>query len=175
MSQLKNETTIKSLLGLSQEETALLLGITRTQWAMFTSGKRDIPLNAKQHLANVITHLQKNKTASPASAKLLAAEKKKAQDRLQQEYKTIIHKQQFLERQLKTMTNIRKECYASLEVVAYLESQNEDLLLKNLAESIKIRVTATLTKHSLVRMQELEFKQNSLEMLKSLIDKKMKI
>lgn len=51
---MKKESIFKEKLLLSQEEIAMLIGITRSQWSLFEIGKRDIPGTAKVKLAALI-------------------------------------------------------------------------------------------------------------------------
>ena len=171
---MKDTTTIKNLLGLSQEEMAMLLGITESQWSMFKSGKRDIPLAAKQQLAALLSNTQQAKSVSPESIKIAEKEKKSQKKWLQQEYEAVHHKQQYLDRKISAMENSRVECFAALEVVHYLETQPENEFIVNLAESIKIRATNTLNKHSSSRLLEMKLKKDSFEMLKYSMEQKIK-
>jgi transcriptional regulator with XRE-family HTH domain len=50
---------IRELLGMKQEEIALLLEITRSQWAMYETGKRDLPTAAKLKLAEMLAFAKK--------------------------------------------------------------------------------------------------------------------
>jgi len=52
---MKPEITIRAQLGLKQQEMAELLGISRGQWSMFESGKRNLPLHATQRLAELLS------------------------------------------------------------------------------------------------------------------------
>lgn len=54
---MKKTTKLNKILGLTQNDTAMLMGITRTQWSMFESGKRALPLRAKILLGEIIKHL----------------------------------------------------------------------------------------------------------------------
>jgi transcriptional regulator with XRE-family HTH domain len=78
---MKKEQTVTTLLGITQQDVALLLGISRSQWSMFESGHRDLPLPAKQLLAEMLTHVQsqeaaaKNTTLPPQKAKLQQLER----------------------------------------------------------------------------------------------------
>ena len=68
-----------SLLGATQHDIAMLLGISRSQWAMYETGKRDLPLHATQLLAEMLAHLQspERKTASdPVIQRQQAAQRK---------------------------------------------------------------------------------------------------
>ena len=54
--------SVCSLLGLTQQELAGLLGVSRSQLAMFETGKRGLPVKATELLAQLLTHAQDAKT-----------------------------------------------------------------------------------------------------------------
>ncbi|WP_293894991.1 helix-turn-helix transcriptional regulator [Flavobacterium sp.] len=54
----KTTITITSLLGLTHKQMALLLQVSRSQWSMYESGKRHLPLKARQLLAEMIGFLK---------------------------------------------------------------------------------------------------------------------
>ena len=70
---MKKEDTICPLLGIRQEDMAMLLGITRAQWSMYESGKRDLPTNASilfsEMLAHVLAPETENKSIFPTELK----------------------------------------------------------------------------------------------------------
>lgn len=49
---------IKDLLGMTYNDMAMLLQINRSQWAMYVTGKRDLPVVAKLKLAEMLQFLQ---------------------------------------------------------------------------------------------------------------------
>lgn len=55
---MKQAFLIRSRFGITQDEIAQLLGIGRSQWSMFESGKRDLPTKAKLLLASIIQSLE---------------------------------------------------------------------------------------------------------------------
>lgn len=171
MLQMEKDNNIKSVLGLSQEETAMLLGITRMQWAQFITGRRDIPVAAKLKLAEVLSTIQKNKKSTEIANKIIETEKKKAHDWLQQEFKAIKFKELELERKIKKIVEVRTDAFKALEVVHYLESKNDT----SLARFIQIRANKNLNKNSLQHLEELQLKKESLQMLKLQLEKKVKI
>jgi len=59
---MKHENPIRSLLGLAQEDLAMLLGVSRGRWSMYELGKRDIPLQAKQLLGEMLQHVNQQHT-----------------------------------------------------------------------------------------------------------------
>ncbi len=170
---MKKDTTLKSLLGLSQNEASMLLEITRMQWAQFTTGRRDIPLAAKEKLSKIVTSLQKNKF-NEYTKRIIETEKKNTHDWLLKEFKTIEYKQLYLDRKIKTVEQIRKEALTALNVVVFLEEKQDNDYLKNLAKNIKSRTTKTLNKNSLQHLQELQLKKDTLEMLKLKVEEKLK-
>ncbi len=48
---------------MKQEDMAMLLQINRSQWAMYTTGKRDLPVAAKLKLAEILGFLQQKDNA----------------------------------------------------------------------------------------------------------------
>lgn len=71
---MKKEYAIRTLLGITQQDAALLFRVSRSQWSMFESGKRDLPLAAQQLLAEMLTHVQSGQTAKNAAPEKVAAQ-----------------------------------------------------------------------------------------------------
>ena len=44
---MKYEATLQQLLGLKQDDIAMILQVTRGQWSMYVLGKRNLPAKAK--------------------------------------------------------------------------------------------------------------------------------
>lgn len=70
---MKKEIPIRTLLGITQEDISMLLGVSRGQWSMFELGKRDLPIPAKLLLAEMLQHMksaeaQPKKTNTPPQA-----------------------------------------------------------------------------------------------------------
>lgn len=63
---MKRENELRKLLGISQIEMAMLLQISRSQWSMFEIGQRDLPLAAKQLLAELLQYLQTTEAQAKA-------------------------------------------------------------------------------------------------------------
>jgi transcriptional regulator with XRE-family HTH domain len=51
---MKTKNVIREKLGITQEDLAVLLGISRSYLALFELGKRSLPVEAKQKLAALI-------------------------------------------------------------------------------------------------------------------------
>jgi transcriptional regulator with XRE-family HTH domain len=55
---MKEAHPIRTLLGLTQEQIAMMLGISRAHWGMYELGKRDLPLGPKERLAEMLLFLR---------------------------------------------------------------------------------------------------------------------
>ena len=49
---------IRTLLGLTQEQIAMMLGVTRAHWGMYELGKRDLPLAPKERLGEMLQFIK---------------------------------------------------------------------------------------------------------------------
>lgn len=171
---MKSKTGIKSRLGLSQDEMAKLTGVTRSQWSMYEIGQRDIPLASTRLLGDLLLYLQKQEGVAKTSATIIETEKKKNKKWLQQEHLAQQHKIELLERKIQVTENIRKDCFAALEVVQYLELFPDNITFAALALDITDRVTISLNNNSLQQLQQLQMKKESAEMLKLKLEEKLK-
>lgn len=66
---MEQKATISALFGMTQRETAALLGIGYSQWSMHEAGKRPLPLPAQLRLADLLTQLRTAQKAKPATDK----------------------------------------------------------------------------------------------------------
>lgn len=68
---MKKDKNIGALLGMQQEEMAMLLRVTRSQWAMYVSGERGLPPEAQLKLAEMFAFIadldKKEKVELPAA------------------------------------------------------------------------------------------------------------
>lgn len=65
---MKSKTFFKEPLLITQEEMAMLLGVTRSQWSMAAIGERGLPLKAKAKLDALVQNA--NKVTSAKRIKL---------------------------------------------------------------------------------------------------------
>lgn len=171
MKQMKQQATLKSTIGLSQEETAMLLGVTRGQCSMFVSGKRDLPLDAKNKLIALLQHLKTEKPFSEERQQLEKVEAEKMQRKLEQDYLTIQIKQHRVAKKISIIENTRAECFAAIEVASFLENQKDKHPITGLSQSIRARAANTLKQHDLYTLTELQLKQENLEAAKSKLER----
>lgn len=172
---MKNNTSLKNILGLTQEESAIYFGVTPGHWSMINIGKRSLPIEGTIKLAALLEHLNKEKPFSEAQQQQFdKAELENLQHKLQQDYKTIKFKQYKIAKEISRIENIRKECFAALEVAEFIENQEEKQPYDSFAESIRFRAMKTLKQYDLYALTELQIKMESLEILKTILEKKIK-
>jgi transcriptional regulator with XRE-family HTH domain len=61
---MKNETSTTTLLGITQQELAQLLKVSRPLITLYEAGQRDLPGHAKPLLADMLSHMQSPETAA---------------------------------------------------------------------------------------------------------------
>lgn len=88
----------------------MLLGVTRAQCSMFVSGKRDLPLAAKNKLITLLQHFQNEKGVSEERLQLDKAEAEKTQEQLQQHYLTVQIRLYQVAKKINIIEKIRSEC-----------------------------------------------------------------
>ncbi len=71
---MKKEYAIRNLLGITQQDAALLFKVSRSQWSMFELGQRDLPLAAQQLLAEMLTHVQSGHTGKSVTLEKVATQ-----------------------------------------------------------------------------------------------------
>jgi hypothetical protein len=171
---MKNNATLKNIIGLTQEESAIYFGVTPGHWSMINIGKRSLPLKGTIKLTAVLQHLKAEKSLSEARLQLEKTELEKLQHKLQYDYTTIKMKQYKLAQKISSLENIRAESFAALEVADFLDKQEEKLPFESFPESIRLRALKTLKHYDLYTLTELQIKMESLEILKTILEKKIK-
>ncbi len=95
---MKKETTITQLLGITQQDAAMLLGVSTSQWSMYSSGKRDLPAPAMALLAEMLAYVKS--AEANAKNKPAADEPRETQEYLEERLRYNGYRQQQLERKI---------------------------------------------------------------------------
>ena len=167
---MKNKnTTIRSILGISQEELAQLLQIPRAQVSMFECGKRDLPREAKIALAPMLAHVTKTNLKFQPQADAPDPKKQESLAQLLQE------------NELQRLSNARKlhnakEQYEKNTAVLNLTDFLADTHAKRpehckpLAQVIKARAKLALLDCDATALMKYEIKAELLELEKLLLE-----
>ena len=74
---MKKDITISKLLGASQLEMAILLGINASQWSMYESDDRDLPNDALSLMNEMLKHVQNEKDKESKKQELIIQQQAK--------------------------------------------------------------------------------------------------
>lgn len=169
---MKKVGEIKKMLGLNQEEMGMLLNIPRSQWTMFKSGKRKLPLRAMQQLADLLQSVQNEKGYAEEMSRLLAEEEQHTKAQLKKDEVKIEVKLRRIQKEIAIAESNRTEALAAFQTIAQLRKQevpDEGLIL-----IIRDRALKTLNKYSQYNLDQLQRKQQSLEVIKEGIQQKIR-
>jgi hypothetical protein len=111
---------LREALGLTQEETAMILKIPVSQLAMFEVGQRDLPTGAKLKLATMYHYVQE-KQQEKSGHPVLIAEEAEMEKLLKEELIAIQHEQSVIERKIIAMKSRYQKSVSILQLVEYLE------------------------------------------------------
>lgn len=165
---MKKRVEVKNMLGLTQDEMAMVLGIPKSQWSMYKSGQRDLPLEALQQFSVLLQGVQKVKTSKTAQD-FIKQEQHKTNEKIKENYENIQIKLHRVRKEINTIEKQRTECFAALKTAEFLESHNDTF---GLASSIKARAIKSLNKYSLYKLEKLQMQKENFEILKKKLIKK---
>ena len=135
---MKNSSTIRSLLLISQVDMARLLNVHRSQLSMFELGKRDLPREAKILLAPMLVHVSK-------ASMRLAAEADYPDPEKHEYLKELVEDNNFarlrMDRKLEKTRNNYQKKQAILHLTTFLSKSavHQPESYKELVESIRDR------------------------------------
>ncbi len=70
---MKKRDNLRNILGITQEDLAVLLKVSRTQLSMYELGKRDLPIAAKIQLVEMFKYIKEDASKSLNTSTLLKA------------------------------------------------------------------------------------------------------
>ncbi len=170
---MKHKPSLKSILGLTQEELATLLGVTRAQLSMYEASKRDLPLQAMIKLTNMLLYMENAKRDSEFLENYTENEKQLTQKQLEKKLQETTYLEQLLEKRIKVMEKLRQESINALQLLDYLETKEHD---KNnmLYQHIKNKALIQLEKNSKIKLERLFIKKTILQQQTKILEQKIK-
>jgi transcriptional regulator with XRE-family HTH domain len=123
---MNEKNTLKSLLGIAQEEIAIILGITRSHCAMYETKKRSLPLHAKMELVKILQYTEKKEFKNKAIQHFINEEVLRMQKVFEKEIQLNAYKIHVLEKKIKKAERLRNESLAALRLSEYLDSQTDN-------------------------------------------------
>lgn len=161
---MKKEATIRALLGTTQLEMAMLLQISRAQWSMYESGKRNLPSKAVMVLSGLLVGMQ-NAEKEPSELPQVTAHQAKLKTRLL----ALLKENQFqLQYTNHKIASIRKKYEANVKALQFAAYLSINPLAPKEADSGLIKIIEMRAANSLSRfgLPELELLQLKTQLLK---------
>lgn len=162
---MRKRENIRDAFGISQEELAIVLKITRSQLAMFETGKRELPSTAIIQLAEMLRYLQENASKSADTTSLLKAQAIQKEKALEEMRKENHFKQLALERKLKVLEKKHKASLSAFQLMKYLEKQDSKngKLESPLLKTIERKALTELNKNDLAMITKCKIEKEVLE------------
>lgn len=162
---MKKNENIRDLLGITQEDLAALLKISRTQLSMYEIGKRELPSTAIIQLSDMLRYLQEDASKSADTTSLLkeqAIQKEKALEEMRKENH---FKQLVLEKKLNVLEKKYKANFSAFQLTKYLEKQDTEngKLESQLLKTIERKAFAELNKIGLAMITKYKIEKEVLQ------------
>ena len=173
---MRKRENIRDAFGISQEELAIVLKITRSQLAMFETGKRELPSTAIIQLADMLRYLQEDASKSADTTSLLKAQEIQKGKALEEMRKENHFKQLVLEKKLNALEKKYKANLSAFQLMKYMEKQDtkNGKLESHLLKTIERKALAELNKNGLVMITKYKIEKEVLEAEEKIILQCMK-
>jgi transcriptional regulator with XRE-family HTH domain len=173
---MKNSTRLQELLGVKQEDMAMLLQVTRTQWSMYVLGKRNLPVGAKLKLAALLDFLNKPDVDLRKNLVPNPIEKSKRDNFFETQKIINKHRQTIVENKLKVIEKKYNAGIIALKLVGFLETETTDSsqeyqLFLNM---LKSNAETEIQRNSLLVQEQLQLKLQTLQQEEMLLNRKFK-
>lgn len=133
--------TIRDLLGITQQDMALLLRVSRSQLSLFELGKRSLPVDAMIKLSAILSHIKKATSETKVVLPVNEMEEKKKKKSIEALLFLNKKKQLVLDKSTKTILKKQLKDEASLKLAAYLKNTSDAFDL-HLSKAIEARTSS---------------------------------
>jgi transcriptional regulator with XRE-family HTH domain len=166
---MKNE--LRTLTGITQEDIAMLFGITRTTWSMHEIGHRDLPTPAMLLLGDILIHLHTNAPKRTREAKASAQSFKRAEKMLNENTYQLVT----IQRKIEGTTKMQQQ-QAHLRLLAEFLKTQKTGEMEAVKFSGSILAKAALIDEAQMEsdLDALQYRQEVLLLEKSLLEAKIK-
>jgi transcriptional regulator with XRE-family HTH domain len=172
---MKNNLKIREILGLKQEEMAMFLRVTKSQWAMFETGKRNLTLTAEKQLLEMLTFSKQPQTNLKILSESIEVQEKKFQKIFESQLLINKHKQIIAERKIELTQRKYTMAITAFKFIAFLETNPQITLNINpmLMDVIKFNADGNIQKYGLHVQAKQNLKLETLRLEEKLITQKL--
>ncbi len=155
---------------LTQVEIAMLLGLTRTQWIMYTTGQRGLPARTRPVLEKLVQNTNESFMAKRPKLLKIAAQEIEVQKELETLLQENTLKQLQIQRRLKRM---EAQFEAALNTLQFVQQYQNDGVNQSLLKVLELKAHKVLDKNKLALQEVYKIKLEVLEHEKELLEKRM--
>lgn len=151
---------IKDLLGMTYNDMAMLLQINRSQWAMYITGKRDLPVVAKLKLAEMLQFLQQKDNEAYKTVEHDETQNQKVKQFLESQEDLNRNLQIITKQKLKVIEKKYETAVTALKFISFIETnmQKPTKEYQLLLHTIRLNAEIEMEKNSLTAQAKLQFK-----------------
>lgn len=172
---MRKTTVFKKLLLITQEETAVLLGITRSQWAMYAIGQRGLSVKGQKKLEQLITRA--NKVSFSKKQTLLEVKIQESEIKKELEKALLDNKLKQLQIQ-KKLSQMEEKFQLALNTIHFVISIQTEKAEWNVSESVlqvlKTKANKVLKANGLPKQEVCKIKLETFLQEEKLLNKRMK-
>ena len=168
---MKKKQNIRILLGMSQEDLALILQVSRSQIAMYELGKRSLPVDAMEKLTVMLSVVQNNTSIAMSKDKISNFEQTFLKNKLLKNK----HHQLIVEKRINALLKKQSAINASKQIISHLLNKNSNIKKNEIAflKNIEAKTQNKTAQNNAVTLLQLELKKEILVFEEKLIQKKL--
>lgn len=134
---MKEKNTLKSLLGIEQEDIAIVLGISRSHLAMYGIGKRSLPLHAKEEFIKILQFFKNKQLENKEMENFMRGEELYMRTIFEKEIQLNEYKIHVLGKKIKKTERLRNENLMALRLADYLDVQTDNARTAGMGKTIR--------------------------------------
>jgi transcriptional regulator with XRE-family HTH domain len=172
---MKNKNSIKELLGMKQEEMAMLLQTNRSQWSMYLSGKRNLPVEVKLKLASMLEFLNQKEQKNVENLEFETKQNLEIQKYIASQHLLNAKLQIIMNRKLALISKKYNAAVNAVNFINFLEEKTKKPSneFKLLLSSIKQNNETQMQKNSLLEQTKLQIKIESIQQEGKILKKRI--
>ncbi len=171
---MEKSTNFRQLLGMKQEDMAMLLQVTVSQWAMYATGKRNLPLVAKLKLVEMLEFSSQKEKKGTSNLEIEKNQNIEIEKHIAQQQILNTELQLSINKKLSIVSKKYQTALKALNFIEFLETKQKNFGLEyqNLLTVIKQNTETEIEKNSLLVQTKLEVKLELLQAEEKILNKK---
>lgn len=146
---MEQDKKISALLGMKQEDMAMLLRVNKSQWAMYEIGKRELPLAAQLQLAAMLTFVKQPDNDSVNSYLDLEGQKEEKKKHVEKLKLVNQHKLLIAKNKLQLTEKKYETALLALRFLLFLKTNDQQIVAEQnlLLTVIQLRAESEIRKN----------------------------